>query len=271
MQCFFSLNDDFQKIIKKYCPKVLSYRQISTGWTNFVFVAKTKKDDYIFRFPRNEFFSKAIEKEFFINNFLQNKLSVKIPKMKLFYENSRPFSIHKKLNGECLSFCYNDLSNNELKILAQDICNLLKEFSEIKLENTNFQLVSNFLDNLSKVSKNNYDLKMHNYIKTLEQNHLIFSHGDLNPGNVILKNHKLYGVIDFAFAGTSYDLVDLSRLLGRCPKEFQIMLLETYENKFGKIDSKKVQKLQNLWAYVEKKYILYMKQNCPDIKLSNLT
>lgn len=270
MEIYFSSSDDFLGIMQKQITSIVSYEQISTGWTNFVFIATTKNSQYIFRFPRNKFFSNAILKEFEINKFLKNKISFKIPKMQLLYDNLRPFSMHKEISGTSLSFCYQDLSKEELNSLAKDVCKLLKEFSQIQTKGKNLQLVSNFLDNLSLVSQNDYNLSVHNEIKKMEEKHLIFSHGDLNPGNLILKNHKLYAVIDFAFAGISYDLVDLSRLLGRCPDEFKDILLNEYEKSFGKINFDEVEKLKKLWEYVEEKYILYMKQNCPDIILSNL-
>ena len=107
--------------------------------------------------------------------------------------------------------------------------------------------------------------------KSLEKNHMILSHGDLNPGNLILRNHKLVAVIDFAFAGISSEFVDISRIVGRTPSEFKDMIVSAYEKKFQtKIDLENINNLEKTWSYVEEKYILYIKQNHPTIVLPSL-
>jgi len=126
MQKYFSLDDNFKLLIKRNLHDLISYKQISTGWTNFVFIATTKKSQYIFRFPRNDFFANALEKEFKINQFLQNKLSFKIPQMQLYYHKHRPYSVHIKLDGESLSSCYHKLTDKQKNDLAKDCCKLLK-------------------------------------------------------------------------------------------------------------------------------------------------
>ena len=59
---YFTVNDDFKTIIEKEVGEVKSIHQISTGWTNFVYDVKTSNNEYIFRFPRNDFFSDVLEK-----------------------------------------------------------------------------------------------------------------------------------------------------------------------------------------------------------------
>ena len=198
---------------------------------------------------------------------MSNKISLKAPNLKILLDDNRPFSIHKKIDGESLTECYCKLNNEEKNILAIDLCKLLNEFKLIK-NIENFESVSNFLDNLSLVSGNNYDLSQHDFLKTLEKNELVFSHGDLNPGNLILKNHKLYAVIDFAFSGKSSPLVDLSRITGRLPNDFYKYLKPAYMQHFNsKLPKRKVEKLIKTWEYIEEKYIAYIKDNHPDIIL----
>ena len=109
------------------------------------------------------------------------------------------------------------------------------------------------------------------FLKHLEDNNLTISHGDLNPGNLILKKHKLVAVTDFAFAGISSDLVDISRIVGRTPEEFKTKIAKAYKEKFQtEIDFISIENLEKTWAYVEEKYILYIKQNHPTIVLPNL-
>ena len=273
-QKFFDLNDDFEKIIKKHIKNYSNVFQVQTGWTNFVYHVSNGKNDYYFRFPRNEFFSDALVKEYNFCKFIKDKISIKIPNLRLFYHRGRPYTIHRGIRGDSLSDCYNDLTEKEKNKLARDIVKMIYEFSTIdytSFKDRNFQKVSDFLDKLSLVSQNGYDLSKHDYLKKLEDSNMIITHGDLNPGNLILKNHKLVAVIDFAFAGISNDFVDLSRMIGRPPKEFSRMMIKAYEKKFQtKIDVDVILNLEKTWQYVEEKYILYIKQNHPSIILPSL-
>lgn len=273
-QKFFDLDDDFEKIIKKHFKDSKDIFQVKTGWTNFVYHVTSGKTSYFFRFPRNDFFSDALVKEYNFCVFLKGKISFKIPKLKLFYDNGRPYTLHREIKGESLSDCYNELNDKEKQKLAKDIVKMVYEFANIDYKeypDKNFQKVSNFLDNLSNVSQNGYDIKKHDFLKSLEKNHMILSHGDLNPGNLILRNHKLVAVIDFAFAGISSEFVDISRIVGRTPSEFKDMIVSAYEKKFQtKIDLENINNLEKTWSYVEEKYILYIKQNHPTIVLPSL-
>ena len=268
---YFLDNEDFEKIIKSKIENVLSFKQIQTGWTNFVFDVKTNLQDYIVRFPRNAFFSDALVKEYYILEEIKDKISFITPNLTLCYDKSRPFTIHKKIDGKSLSECYPSLTIEDKKNLANDICLLIKEFNEINIKNKNLKLVSNFLDNLSLVSQNNYDKTIHDYMRKLEKEKLVFSHGDFNPGNLILKDNKLFAVIDFSFSGISHPFTDLSRIIGRCPSDFKDILLKEYNKSFKtKVDENEITKLIKIWNYVEEKYILYIKQYHPSIKLPDL-
>ena len=268
---FFNTQDNFEKIINNYCFDIFSISQIQTGWTNFVFRVQTKNENYIIRFPRNNFFANALIKEYEIIKNIKNEISFQTPNFILKYDNNRPYTIHKEIEGDSLSNCYHNLSLENKKELAKDICKLLDEFYRIDIKNRDYQLISNFLDNLSNVSQNNYDLKIHNKLKQLEQNEIVFSHGDFNPGNLIVRNNRLVAIIDFSFAGVSSKYTDLSRIIGRCPIDFKQILIDEYEKYFNiKIDMNSLEEIQKLWAYVEEKYILYIKQNHKDIVLPNL-
>ncbi len=269
---FFNDTDNFEKIIRSHFNDVLDVSQVKTGWTNYVFKIRTPQGTYYFRFPRNLYFANALVKEYAMVEFVKDKISYITPDLQLFYDNGRPYTLHAEIEGQSLSDCYESMTLNEKEILAQDISKLLLEFAKIDLTQCqNFQLVSNFLDNLAQVSQNNYDLSMHNKLKELENLNIIFSHGDFNPGNLILKNNRLSAVIDFAFAGVSNEVVDLSRIIGRCPEEFSKILIKEYEKTFNlSVNCENLKNLIEIWKYVEEKYILYIKQNHPSIILPTL-
>lgn len=267
MNNFFTLSDEFEKIITNSIKGVRNINQIKTGWTNFVFNAKTEHKSYFFRFPRNNFFSKALVKEHKIIKDVKLRLSLKTPNLKLNFFENRPYTIHKEILGKSLTDDYTNLTEFEKEKLCLDVCFLLHDFYKIKLKKE-YQSVSTFLDNLSLVSQNNYDLVMHSPLKNLEKNALVFSHGDFNPGNLILNKNKLVAIIDFSFAGISSPLTDISRIVGRLPKDFSKTFFMIYEKYFKKkMDIKKIGQLCDMWKYVEEKYILYIKKNQPDIIL----
>ena len=271
---YFDINDNFEKIINEHIKGKKTISQIQTGWTNFVFRVSGNDGTYFFRFPRNNFFSKALIKEYHFNNFIKDKISFITPNLKIYYHNNRPYSIHSEIEGETLDECYNKLSNNEKQEVAQDIIKIIHQFSLVKINQVTeitFEKLSNFVDNLAMVAKNNYDLSMHDFLKELENENLICCHGDLNPGNIILKNKKVYGVIDFAFAGVSSNIVDFSRMIGRTPSDFKPMLIKSFEKTFNTtVNIERLDKIEKIWQYIEEKYILYIKQNHPTIILPSL-
>ena len=73
---FFVENEDLLSIINSNFKKIDNIKKISTGWTNIVFEIKNNNISYILRFPRNDFFSKQIEKDIIINQFLKNEINL---------------------------------------------------------------------------------------------------------------------------------------------------------------------------------------------------
>lgn len=269
----FKNSDNFNKIIKKHFKDCNNIELIQTGWTNFVYKIISENEIYYFRFPRNKFFADAILKEERMLKFISDKVSIQVPNLKIFYHKKRPYSIHKSINGVSLSDCYLNLTEKQKTTLAKDIIKFINDMQSVNLDkykHIKFQKVSCFLDELSKVSKNNYDLSQHLYLKNLEEQCICISHGDFNPGNLILYNGKLVGVIDFAFAGVSHHLIDISRLLGRVPSDFKKYMLSELQKERSEIDIITIEKLNNLWKYVEQQYIMYIKQKHPSIQLPTL-
>lgn len=269
---FFTLKDDFQEIIGNILgQKKLSVEKISTGWTNYVFFAKAGKKKYIFRFPRNDFFAETLIKEESFCKLIKNKISYKIPDIKLFYDKERPFTMHKYINGKTLTECCNSLTEKQKKQLGKDIARFIYEIQKIKVDNLKLPLLSDFLEGLSKVGDENYDLSNHDVLKKLEKN-AILSHADFNPGNIVLnKKNRMFAVLDFAFVSYTSDIVDISRMIGRLPEDFHNCLIEEY-NKYLKtnVNVKSIYEIIDVWKYVEEKYIIYMKKNHPDVCLPNI-
>lgn len=262
----FTIDDDFNLIIKQFFPRAKNICQISTGWTNFVFKARIKKNWWIFRFPRNSFFSKVLLKEVKVCYTLQKeKLNVKLPKLKLLYYKNKPFSIHKMIKGVPLTEC--KLNDRQMTKIAKEICLFLKKINRVKLS-IRLPLASTFLKDLSFVSGGDYNLQMHNRLKKMEKQKKVFSHGDLNPGNILIKGKKIVGILDFAFACRSTPINDLARLIERLPDCQRKLFLHEYERYFNqKINLDELSDLIAMWEYVEDRYIEYIKKKHPDIQL----
>lgn len=272
MNKFFTEKEDLDSIIKKEVQNVLDIRKISTGWTNIVFDVKTNNDSYIFRFPRNDFFADKIEKDVIANNFLQEKINLKTVKMFLKYDNGRAYSIHKKIDGVALTERINHLSSEKLNKIAKEIAEFYYTLHNIELDvvpKVCKERLSDFLMDLAKVDDNYYDYSGLIELQKDEENNIVFVHGDLNIGNILLnKDDDICAFIDFSFTGLSDIYCDLSRISCRVDENFLNTILKNYENLSGKkLDRKKIENRNAMWKYVEDQYIVYMKNNFPEIKL----
>jgi aminoglycoside phosphotransferase (APT) family kinase protein len=268
---YFDLSDDFESIIFNNLVGVLEIAKIPTGWTNYVFVATTKNGKYVFRFPRNNFFSEALEKEIDFNRFIRNKIAVKTPNLQKKLAGGRPYSMHKMIAGSVLTEIYNKLTLDEKKQLASDIADYLVALQKIKPTKFKLEPVSIFLTNLAKVNNADYNYSILNPLKEMEKR-AVLSHGDFNPGNIILgNNRRLLAVLDYAFVSYSCPENDLSRVIGRLPKDFRDIMIHAYELKsYTTIHNLDIDKLIYIWKYVEEDYIDYMRKCHPDVILPNI-
>lgn len=270
---FFTEADNFLEIIKHHLPEVIpsSLEFVKTGWTNFVICASTQEGDYFFRFPRNSFFSRMMIKDHAFCAFAKDKVSVQFPDLKIFYDQDRPFSMHKKIKGWSLAERFKFLSRQAITNLAYDIAQFIHELEQIDpkaLPQPCNMYVSKFLDELPSVECTSYDLHKHDKLRQLEQHpHVV--HGDLNPGNILLdENDHMVAIIDFAFAGVSNSYVDLSRIIGRTNPSFEAPMLDAYKSIVNHtVDENCMREIVQMWNYVDNQYILYMKKNHPEIQL----
>ncbi len=270
MATFFTQKDDLDKIIKQTLPsrKVQKTDHILTGWTNIVIEVTTDKGNFFFRFPRNPFWSKMIEKDAAVCNFVEGKTSFYTPEMKLCYdEKNRPFSVHKKIEGYTLADRIYHLSHTALTGAAYDVGKFIKELSSISLKDAPAKVKYPLSDFLKELDYKHYTRHIdadHTYIKKTEKEQLV--HGDLNLGNILLdKNDKVIGVIDFCFAGTGNPNMDLARILSRpVPAEFEKTLLDNFN------DTKEIPRMKTAWSHIDAGYADHIRTHFPEITLPNL-
>lgn len=266
---YFKLEDDFKTIISKALKdeKINKIELIPTGWTNIVYEVETNEGEYFFRFPRDEFWSRTIVKDCEFAKYIHNKTDFNTVQLQLFYDNGRPFSMHKKIAGTPLAEKMNDMNSEEIKKVSNDIAKFMYqmhnvEYSEDEIFNNanNIGLKLNeFLDELLNVHVSDEDIKFWNKTPISNEKSCLV-HGDLNSSNVLLDdNNHVAAIIDFGFGGFGNKYDDVARIIGRCPENFKKDIVESYEEySNSKLDSKVLDKNIDTWSNIDNAYINYM-------------
>ncbi len=267
---YFSIDEDFESIIKEALKdkKINKMNLITTGWTNIVYEVETDQGNYFFRFPRDEFWSRTIVKDYEFSNYIYKKTSFDTCKLELKHDNGRPFSMHKKIQGTPLAEKINELSYEEIQSISKDIAKFMYELHNVKFEEDNIFTINNiglnlreFLDELliKHVSKN--DIKFWKFSDTLNETECLV-HGDLNSSNILLdSNNKVKAIIDFGFSGFGNKYDDISRVLSRqYPNGFEKEIIKNYEY-FSKnaINEQTLNNKVTEWKNIDQAYINYMK------------
>lgn len=269
-QVYFKTDEDFEKIIKDNIKdkKVEDIKCITTGWTNIVYEVKTNDGNYFFRFPRDEFWSRTIVKDYEFAKYIHNKTDFNTANLELKFQDGRPFSMHKKIEGVSLSNKMKDLSCEEIKNISDDIAKFMYQLHTLKFEKEKVFDIKNigleltdFLNELLTLHVDKEDMKFWKFPKETE-NHTCLVHGDLNSSNVILnKDNRVEAIIDFGFGGYGNLYDDLGRIAGRCRPEFKENLVSSYE-KYAKleVDENKLNEKMNEWSNIDQSYINYMRK-----------
>lgn len=253
--------------------EVKSVQTIQTGWTNITMDVQCKKHDYIFRFPRNLFFAKMMIKDCIFCQFLRDKVSVNIPDMQLRQNKNRPFSMHKKIVGDPLIAMMGTLTPAQQNNIVKDLSVFLVQLHALPIETMPQQIKETlgcFLDGLASVHKGNYDFTHHEVLHNMEKEtkNLSIIHGDFHPGNILIKDGRVSGIIDFSFASVSDRHSDLGRFVGRSERDLGDALVKAYQNEINNIcDMEKINHVANVFKYVEYKYVQYMQSSHPEINI----
>ena len=267
---YFSLNEDFKTIIKNTLTnmKINSIKSVTTGWTNIVFEVCTDTKNYFFRFPRDDFWSRTIVKDYEFCKFIDGKTSFKTVKLQLFYDNGRPFSVHEKIEGTTLADKMNNLTAEEIKLISDDIANFMFQLHNVKFDKNQIFKINNiglnltdFLDELLNVHVSSKDKVFWHYGDFSKKDNNCLVHGDLNSSNVLLDdNNRVTAIIDFGFGGFGNKYFDIARIIGRCPEGFKNEIIKAYENLYGKeLNYPTLDNEIDIWTNIDNAYINYMR------------
>ncbi len=250
---------------------------LQTGWTNITMNVQGKKNEYIFRFPRNLFFAQAMVKDCVACQFLKGRVSTPVPEMKLLMDKNRPYSMHLKINGTPLDKVVSELSVQEKQTIASELALFLTELQKIPVATAPKIMkksLNQFLVDLAAVHQGNYDFNRHTLWEKTEQEAeaLCLAHGDFHPGNILIgKDKKVAGIIDFAFVTVSDRHADLGRFISRSDPQMSQFLIHSYQQQNQQIcQMNKVQQMADLFHYVDRKYVQYMQRAHPEIVIPKM-
>lgn len=268
---FFIPDEDFASMIQKVLDgkEIRKLNLISTGWTNIVYEVETEDSNYFFRFPRDDFWIRTIVKDCEFAQFIKGKTSYTTSDLTLLNDHSRFFSMHPKVKGQALTEKMNDLNPEEIEQVSYEIADFMNQLHHVKFQkeeifscdNIGLNLVD-FLDELIEMhlDKENKVFWKYDEFSKKENNCLV--HGDFNPGNIIIdENNHIAAVIDFGFGGFGNKYFDISRIIGRLPKDFKEPIIRNYEKASGeKLDSEMLEAETEIWSDIDSGYIKYMKK-----------
>ena len=267
---YFRLSDNFREIISKVIAdkKIDTMTLIPTGWTNIVYEVKTDDGSYFFRFPRDEFWSRTIVKDYEFTQYIYGKTNFNTIKLELFYDNERPFSMHKKIEGTPLAEKMNELNEEQITCISNEIAQFMNEihnldYSKSKIFKTNNigLKLKDFIDELLSFHITEENRQFWKMVPNVKEETNCLVHGDLNSSNILLdENNHIAAIIDFGFAGYGNKYDDIARIIGRCPDTFRDKIVNSYEE-CSNINLSEQILNQNIetWNNIDNAYIDYMK------------
>ena len=225
--------------------------------------------NYFFRFPRDNFWSRTIVKDYEFSKFINGKTDFKTTELNLLFDNTRPFSVHKKIDGTVLADKMNSLTPDEIKTVTYDIAKFMYQLHTIQFtpneifETNNIGLnLIDFLNELLTFHVEKKDITFWNYENLIKKDHSILVHGDLNSSNIILDDScHISAIIDFGFGGFGNSYFDIARIIGRCPKSFKSEIIHSYKTlAHNTLNYCELENTINMWNNIDNAYINYMKK-----------
>ena len=263
------LDTEIYRLLNKQI-KINEFRYLSSGDDSDTFLCN---EQYVVKVPKRDSVRIAQKREFELYRFLENcNLSYQTPAV--VYQSDQ-FNIMKYIKGERIAYeQYHKLSEKEKDALASDEATFLKELHSIKID----YAVSLFSDaQVNKKDKFLQDKKLLISILEKEQlltvelqehieaiyanilsNTVLFEyapclvHNDFSANNLIFRDNRLLGVIDFGDFCVSDPDNDFLCLLDCSTddfgKEFGRKVLKYYQHKAPEVAERKAELNDVYWA-----------------------
>lgn len=184
-------------------------------------------NDYVVRFPKAEIIWQSQLQEAQISELLQENLpdkwKNKVTNVTCCSTSQYPFAYHKIIKGKICdnvrgetdyNTCYDNLTESQKKLLAQDIAEFLVALHSIPTditnpmaENWNFTNKADFDYELCKLvllKYSNNKVNLDDFKSEIVNDDIVFTHNDMSGSNILLdetKDNVLQGILDFGNAG----------------------------------------------------------------------
>lgn len=213
-------------------------------------IAYLVNNEYIFKQSKHNEASINLKKERRVLNYLKDKITLQIPDIE-YYSEKYSVCGYKLIKGYPLTpSIYQNLSDDEKDMLAQDIALFLREMHSITLPDTDgleLDIIHDYCSDYDvlretiydKIPDKSKDYIDHLYKRILNDEHIlqyvkVICHNDLGCNHIIMQNNRAVGIIDFGDVAITdrdrdfiYLLEDSNEEIGR---DFGIKILEYYNH-----------------------------------------
>ena len=207
-------------------------------------------DEYIFKKSKHREAAENMKKEIQVLNYLDGKLSLKIPKIE-FYDEENSLCGYKQIKGQILNpGMFQAMTKEEQDELAEDIAQFLEELHSVPLPNINgleINVSEDYQNDYTALKERVYDklpMNSKKYLESLFEKILnddritnykkVLCHNDMSCKHIVIENNVAVGVIDFGDVAITdrdkdfvYLLEDSSEEIGR---KFGLKVLEYYNH-----------------------------------------
>lgn len=202
----------------------------------------------ILRIPTQEKFLSEQKREALISLLLQENLPEKYSSRVTNITFNGNYSVHKEIEGDLLQSLWNEnkISPLSLKKIAKQIAELLFQIHSIDIKTTqkrlsqyskicrneNITLKPDFDFNIAKKHIWDYSegkINLDDFRTVISSAEVALCHNDLHAENIIIKNGKLAGFIDFGEAGINPRITDFFHFY-RLSRDFALEVIDAYNS-----------------------------------------
>lgn len=223
--------------------KADSIKRIEIGFTNKVY---SVNDKFILKVCEERSNEKNFEKEVFFYNLFKDKIPV--PKIRIYDDSkkryNKQFMIYPKIQGDNLYSKWHLLNNSERKRIIKQLCAILRIINKAPSKNLNWhdKIIHKINASLRKIKKKRIlspqlvqaikdFIKAHHIV--LNQQKMALVYWDAHFDNLLIRNKKLVGIIDFERTeSASIDFqLDIIKRMVEYPKKYMSKEFEKFAKK----------------------------------------